>query len=105
MKFDELPYKLEIKAPALEYLNFGGHLDSILLEDLANLVEAVIDIDVDLTKIDYYEHYGSRVWDFIGELGDIKSLHLSANTTEVKQAQVFSCFIIKWLRASILDKQ
>ncbi|XP_023906583.1 F-box/LRR-repeat protein At4g14103 [Quercus suber] len=82
MEFDELPYKLEIKAPALEYLNFGGHLDSILLEDLSNLVEAVIDIDVDLTKIDYYEHYGSRVWDFIGELGDIKSLHLSANTTE-----------------------
>jgi hypothetical protein len=74
-------YKLVINAPALEYLSFRGFLvEDVLLENLSNLVEAVLNVKSD----DTVEDYENRVWDFISALYSVKSLHLHAETTKVK---------------------
>ena len=66
-------YVLEINAPALKYLHFSGMLCSgILLENSFNLVEADINI------------YGQLPWDFIRQLYNVKSLHLSNGTMWVR---------------------
>jgi hypothetical protein len=86
-------YELKINAPALEYLSFGGFLEEdVLLENLSNLVEAVLNVKPDETFDDYeyyetfddYEYYENWVWDFISALYSVKSLHLHADTTKVK---------------------
>ena len=66
-------YVLEINAPALKYLHFSGMLCSgILLENSFYLVEADINI------------YGQLPWDFIRQLYNVKSLHLSNGTMWVR---------------------
>ena len=78
-------YKLVINAPALEYLSFSGLLDKhVLLENLSNLVEAVLNVFIGYDNINNIKDYGNRVLDFIRALYSVKSLHLSADTTEVK---------------------
>jgi hypothetical protein len=77
-------YKLVINAPALEYLSFEGFLDkNVLLENLSNLVGAVLNVESDEIN-DNLEDYENRVWDFISALYSVKSLHLLAETTKVK---------------------
>uniref|UniRef100_A0A7N2M8L9 Uncharacterized protein n=1 Tax=Quercus lobata TaxID=97700 RepID=A0A7N2M8L9_QUELO len=54
----------------------------ILLENLSNLVEAVLEItdtDIDVTDI---REYGNRVWVFIRTPYNVKSLHLDSRTTK-----------------------
>uniref|UniRef100_A0A2N9F900 F-box domain-containing protein n=1 Tax=Fagus sylvatica TaxID=28930 RepID=A0A2N9F900_FAGSY len=76
-------YKLVINAPILEYIYFRGILGKeVLLENLSNLVEAVLDIYLEFEAIDDTEDYGNCVLAFIRALYSIKSLHLYADTTE-----------------------
>ena len=76
-------YILEINAPSLEYFYFRGEMSSlILLENLSNLVEAVVDIGVD--ELHYMKKFGIWVCDFIRALYKVKSLHLYEDTTQVK---------------------
>jgi hypothetical protein len=78
-------YKLVINAPALEYLSFWGFLEEdVLLENLSNLVEAVLYVQSVIENDDNFEDYENRVWDFISALYSVKSLHLHAETTKVK---------------------
>jgi hypothetical protein len=78
-------YKLVINAPALEYLSFSGLLDKhVLLENLSNLVEAVLNVIIECDISKKIKDYGNRVLDFIRALYSVKSLHLSADTTKVK---------------------
>lgn len=78
-------YKLEINAPALEYLEFVGFLHKVvLLENLSNLVKAVLFVSYD-SEVSDTEDYGNRVMDFIRALYSVKSLHLGSYTTEVKR--------------------
>lgn len=72
-----------MNAPSLEYIYFAGHLSkAILLENLSNLVEAVLETtDIDVTDI---QEYGNRVWIFIRAPYNVKSLHLDSRTTKVK---------------------
>ena len=88
--------KLEINAPALEYLCFSGYvIENVLLGILSNLVEAVIEVDYDEIK-----DYGNMIMDFIKQLSNVKSLHLDSTLTQVKKKKkntFFSCSIIKWL--------
>ena len=72
-------YKLEINAPALEYLYCRGcSVEDILLGNLSNLFEANIAVDHDVSK-----ECGKKIRDFIGALSNAKSLHLVSNLTEV----------------------
>jgi hypothetical protein len=76
-------YILEINAPSLEYFYFRGEMSSlILLENLSNLVEAVVDIGVE--ELHYMKKFGIWVCDFIRALYKVKSLHLYEDTTQVK---------------------
>ena len=86
--------KLEINAPALEYLCFSGYvIENVLLGILSNLVEAVIEVDYDEIK-----DYGNMIMDFIKQLSNVKSLHLDSDLTQVRKKNTFfSCSIIKWL--------
>ena len=94
--------KLEINAPALEYLCFSGYvIENVLLGNLSNLVEADIEVDYDEIK-----DYGNMIMDFIKQLSNVKSLHLDSTLTQVKKIKLkklkkkntfFSCYIIKWL--------
>ncbi|KAL4619555.1 hypothetical protein ACB092_06G087900 [Castanea dentata] len=69
-------YKLEINAPALECLYFRGYIiEDLSLGNLSNLVEADVGVGVDF---DDSEDYGNRVRGFIGELSNVKSLHLDS---------------------------
>jgi hypothetical protein len=70
---------LEINTPALEYLNFRGYLDEdVLVENLSNLVEAVLHYDDDLIVL------GNKIMNFLMALSNVKSLTLGSFTTEVK---------------------
>ena len=73
--------KLEIDAPAMEYLCFSGYvIENVLLGILSNLVEAVIEVDYDEIK-----DYGNMIMDFIKQLSNVKSLHLDSTLTQVKK--------------------
>ena len=73
--------KLEINAPALEYLCFCGYvIEHVLLGNLSNLVEAVIEVDYDEIK-----DYGNMIMDFIKQLSNVKSLHLDSDLTQVRK--------------------
>ncbi|GMY31876.1 FBD-associated F-box protein At3g52670-like isoform X1 [Fagus crenata] len=68
---------LEINTPALESLNFIGYLDEdVLVENLSNLVEAVLHIDDGLIVL------GNCIMNFIMALSNVKSLTLGSFTTE-----------------------
>ncbi|KAL0000874.1 hypothetical protein SO802_014655 [Lithocarpus litseifolius] len=82
LNMQDFLYKLEISAPALEYLEFVGFLHKvILLENLSNLVKAVLFVSHD-SEVGDTEDYGNRVMDFIRALYNVKSLHLDSFTTE-----------------------
>ncbi|XP_050247469.1 FBD-associated F-box protein At3g52670-like isoform X2 [Quercus robur] len=71
-------YKVEINAPALEYLYCRGcSIEDILLGNLSNLFEANVTVDHDPNK-----DYGKKIRDFIGALSNVKSLHLASNLTQ-----------------------
>ena len=87
-------YVLEINAPALKYLHFSGMLCSgILLENSFNLVEADINI------------YGQLPWDFIRQLYNVKSLHLSNGNMWVRHfflGLYLNCYTLFLWQAIIL---
>ncbi|XP_050247005.1 FBD-associated F-box protein At3g52670-like isoform X2 [Quercus robur] len=84
LNMQDFLYKLEINAPALEYLEFVGFLHKVvLLENLSNLVKAVLFVSYD-SEVGDTEDYGNRVMDFIRALYNVKSLHLGSFTTEDK---------------------
>ena len=88
-----------INSPALEYLDFKGYLvEYVLLENLSNLVEAVVNVEPNLRLIDDIEDHGNWVCNLIKPVCHIEQLHLSRNTIMVKQ--VFSFSIIKFLKCS-----
>ena len=92
-------YKLEINAPALEYLEFVGFLHKVvLLENLSNLVKAVLFVSYD-SEVSDTEDYGNRVMDFIRALYSVKSLHLGSYT---RGKAHFSFSIINWLNGDIV---
>ncbi|GMY31877.1 FBD-associated F-box protein At3g52670-like isoform X1 [Fagus crenata] len=75
-------YKLVINTPALEYLYFRGILsEDLLLENLSNLVKAVLDVDPDYESNGVHEEYGNMEWNFISALNSVKSLYLYGDTT------------------------
>nr|POE53727.1 f-box protein [Quercus suber] len=66
--------KLELNAPALEYLCFSGYvIEHTLLGNLSNLVEANIEVVYDEIK-----DYGNMIMDFIKQLSNVKSLQLDS---------------------------
>ncbi|KAF3951439.1 hypothetical protein CMV_022908 [Castanea mollissima] len=76
--FLQRDYRLEINAPALTYLHFRAYIiEDLSLGNLSNLVEADVGVEFDNSK-----DYGNRVRDFIGELSNVKSLHLDSYFTE-----------------------
>ncbi|XP_050271678.1 F-box/LRR-repeat protein At4g14103-like isoform X2 [Quercus robur] len=74
-------YKLQINTPALEWFRFVGGLgEDVVLENLPNLVEAVIELeDDDLNSVDY----AKRVLDFSRPLLNVQSLKLSIEDAEI----------------------
>jgi hypothetical protein len=85
-------YMLEIYAPSLEYLYFRRKCESatcILLENMSNLVEAVVVIDSYNFET---RDNGIWAWDFIGALYNVKYLHLYEHTTQVKH--IFHCLLL-----------
>ncbi|GMY31879.1 FBD-associated F-box protein At3g52670-like isoform X1 [Fagus crenata] len=82
LNMENLVYKLVINTPALEYLYFRGILnEALLLENLSNLVKAVLDVDPDYETNEDHEEYGNMEWDFISALNSVKSLYLYGDTT------------------------
>uniref|UniRef100_A0A2N9HN57 Uncharacterized protein n=1 Tax=Fagus sylvatica TaxID=28930 RepID=A0A2N9HN57_FAGSY len=78
LNMQEAVYKLVINTPALEYLSFIGILnEELLLENLPNLVKAVLDVDPDYED----DEYGNMEWNFISALNGVKSLYLYGDTT------------------------
>uniref|UniRef100_A0A2N9GE24 F-box domain-containing protein n=1 Tax=Fagus sylvatica TaxID=28930 RepID=A0A2N9GE24_FAGSY len=68
---------------ALEYLYFGGFLyEELLLENLSNLVKAVLDVDHDYESNETDEEYGKLEWNLISPLNGVKSLYLYSHTTQ-----------------------
>ncbi|GMY31890.1 FBD-associated F-box protein At3g52670-like isoform X1 [Fagus crenata] len=83
LNMDSLIYKLVINTPALEYLYFGGFLyEELLLENLSNLVKAVLDVDHDYESNETDEEYGKLEWNLISPLNGVKSLYLYSHTTQ-----------------------
>ena len=86
--------KVEINAPALQYLRFrGGIGGDLLLENLSNLVKADV-----VVNFDDIEDYGNRIRDFIGALSSVKSLHLNSYIKQVtkKKKALFFFFFFKF---------
>jgi hypothetical protein len=88
-------YKLEIKAPALEYFNFEGNLRDIKIhEKLDNLVQANVDIwtfeddkdDIWRFRRDdgHEESYSDRVFQLLAALNNVKFLSFSFRGTKVR---------------------
>ena len=82
-------YKLQINTPALKWFRFGGGLgDDVVLENLPNLVEAVIDLeDADSNTVDY----AKRVLDFSRPLFHVQSLNLVIESVEVMARYNLTC--------------
>jgi hypothetical protein len=92
----ECRFELDINVPALEYLHFEGNLGDVSLENLPNSVKPVLDLK--LIGLDYVSKHGNSVWDLLGQLCNVESLHLYSETVEVKD------FMIKFLWFSIQKK-
>ncbi len=58
--------------------------EELLLENLSNLVKAVLDVDPGYEFNEDHEEYGNMEWDFISALNSVKSLYLYGDTTLVK---------------------
>jgi hypothetical protein len=92
----ECRFELDINVPALEYLRFEGNLGDVSLENLPNSVKPVLDLNS--VGLDYVSEHGNSVWDLLGQLCNVESLHLYSETVEVKD------FMIKFLWFSIQKK-
>ena len=88
---DELNYKLEINAPAIEYFQFNGHLgDIIFLKELDNLVHA----DINICTFEAGEHgeeecYADRVFKLLDALYNAKFLSFSSGYSKVSSFILF----------------
>lgn len=83
------PYKVHINTPALEYFHFTGVLNKdFVLEKLPNVVESVVEVVQFVGCADY----AKKVWDFMGQFCNVKSMELMTTITEVIASYYFFFF-------------
>lgn len=82
--------KLQINTPALKWFRFEGGLgEDVVLENLSNLIEAIIDLEDDHS---YTVDYRKRVLDFSRPLNNIQSLKLCIETAKGNGTLQFNMF-------------